>query len=194
MHTVRRYSQPAITNKIMNKQHLYLIGDISGFTPQIARLVSMMNYIRHTTLSAVKGITTSELDYLNNSTSNSIGSLLLHIAATEIGYQAATFYHRELNEDEKYEWDAFFALGERARQEIKGHDLAFYLNKLEQVRARTLAELANLDDKWLNEQTSFGDNMVNNYFKWFHVITHEVNHRGQITMLRRLAKDNISSA
>ncbi len=178
----------------MNKQHLYLIGGIPGFTPQIGRLVSMMNYIRHTTLAAVKGIATSELDYLNNSTSNSIGSLLLHIVATEIGYQAATFYHRELNEGEKYEWDAVFALGERSRQEIKGHDLDFYLTKLKQVRAVTLAEFANLDDKWLDEQTSFGDNMINNYFKWFHVITHEVNHRGQITMLRRLAKNNNSSA
>jgi len=28
---------------IMDKRNLYLIGDISGFTPQMARLVSMMN-------------------------------------------------------------------------------------------------------------------------------------------------------
>src|SRR4051812_14310553 len=107
----------------MDKRNLYLIGDISGFTPQIARLVSMMNYVRHTTLSAIKGITISELDYLNNSASNSIGSLLLHIAAAEVGYQAATFYHRQLNEDEKHEWGTALALGEKARQEIKGHDL-----------------------------------------------------------------------
>jgi hypothetical protein len=75
----------------MDKRNLYLIGDISGFTPQIARLVSIMNYVRHTTLSAVKDLTIRELDYLNNSTGNSIGSLLLHIAAAEVGYQAATF-------------------------------------------------------------------------------------------------------
>lgn len=174
----------------MNKQNLYLIGDISGFTPQIARLVSMMNYVRHGTLSAVKDLTTGELDYLNNPDGNSIGSLLLHIAAAEAGYQAATFYNRELNEEEKHEWGASLALGERARQEIKGHDLDFYLNKLEQVRGETLAELANRDDQWLEEQTSFRDNRINNYFKWFHVFTHEVNHRGQINMLRRLARRN----
>lgn len=178
----------------MNERNLYLIGDIYGFTPQIARLVSMMNYVRHTTLSAVKGITKSELDYLNNSTSNSIGSLLLHIAAAEVGYQAATFYHRQLNEDEKCKWNTVFSLGEKARQEIKGHDLDFYLNKLEQVRTTTLAELANLDDKWLEEQASFGDNSINNYFKWFHVINHETNHKGQIIMLRRLAKQNERTA
>jgi hypothetical protein len=40
----------------MNESDLFLIGDISGFTPQIGRLVSMMNYVRYTTLSAVEGL------------------------------------------------------------------------------------------------------------------------------------------
>ena len=177
----------------MDKRNLFLIGNISGFTPQVARLVSMMNYVRHTTLSAVKDLTLHELDYLDNLTGNSIGSLLLHIAAAEVGYQAATFYNRQLNEDEKREWEPALALGEKARQEIKGNDLHYYLNKLQQVRAKTLAELANRDDLWLDDQTSFGDNRINNYFKWFHVFTHEVNHRGQINLLRRQAKQSGSA-
>lgn len=177
----------------MDKANLYLIGDLSGFTPQIARLVSMMNYVRHTTLSAVEGLTISELDYLNDSESNSIGSLLLHIAAAEVGYQAATFYNRLMNEDEKNEWGAALTLGENARQEIKGHGLDYYLNKLGQVRTKTLADLANRDDQWLDEQTSFGsDKRINNYFKWFHVFTHEVNHRGQMRLLHRQAKQGDS--
>jgi len=40
----------------MNERDLFLIADISGFTPQIGRLVSMMNYVRYTTLSAVEGL------------------------------------------------------------------------------------------------------------------------------------------
>ena len=179
----------------MDKRTLYLIGDIPGFTPQIARLVSMMNYVRHTTISAVEGLTVNELDYLNGSNSNSIGSLLLHIAAAEAGYQAATFDKRELNDEEKHEWGTALALGEKARQEIKGHALDYYLNKLEQVRTKTLSELASRDDQWLDEQTSFGnDNKVNNSFKWFHVFTHEVNHRGQIRLLSRQAKQSQGSA
>jgi uncharacterized damage-inducible protein DinB len=178
----------------MDNKSLYLIGDISGFRPQIARLVSMMNYVQHTTISAVENLMVSELDYLNDAESNSIGSLLLHIAAAEVGYQAATFDKRELNEEEKYEWGTALALGEKARQEIKGHDLDYYINKLEQVRKKTHVKLASLDDEWLDEQTSFGDNNVNNYFKWFHVFTHEVNHRGQIRLLRRQAKQSGSGA
>jgi uncharacterized damage-inducible protein DinB len=144
-----------------------------------------MNYARHTTLSAVAGLGVDELDYLHDPESNSIGALLLHIAAAELGYQAATFYARELNEEERHEWGAALDLGERARREIRGHELGYYLSRLEQVRARTLAELGRREDLWLEEQTSFGRGQrVNNYFKWFHVLGHELNHRGQIRWLR----------
>jgi hypothetical protein len=73
----------------MNERDLFLIGDISGFTPQISRLVSIMHYVRYTTLSSVEGLGVDELDYWYDPQSNSIGALLLHIAAAEVGYQAA---------------------------------------------------------------------------------------------------------
>jgi len=169
----------------MNEKDLFLIGDIPGFTPQIGRLVSMMNYARYTTLSAVAGLGVDELDYLPDPQSNSIGALLLHIAAAEVGYQAATFYARDLNEEERREWGAALDLGESARREIRGHELDYYLCRLEQVRAMTLAELGRREDRWLEEETSFGGGQrVNNYFKWFHVFGHELNHRGQIRWLR----------
>jgi uncharacterized damage-inducible protein DinB len=58
-----------------------------------------------------------------------------------------------------------------------------------------IALLAIHDDQWLDEQTPFGsDNSVNNYFKWFHVFTHEVNHRGQIRLLSRQAQQSGSGA
>src|ERR1051326_7429358 len=106
----------------MNNRDLFLIGDIPGFTPQIGRLVSMMNYARYTTLSAVEGLGAGELDHLHDPQSNSIGALLSHIAATEVGYQAATFYARfELNALEKQQWGAAIELSDRARREIRGH-------------------------------------------------------------------------
>ncbi len=172
----------------MNNTDLFLIGDLPGFTPQIGRLVSMMNYARYTTLSAVEGLAVEALDYLPDPQSNSIGALLAHIAAAEVGYQAATFYARDLNAEERHEWGAALDLGERARREIRGHELGYYLSRLDQVRAQTLAELGQRDDQWLEEQTSFGSGQrVNNYFKWFHVFGHEINHRGQIRWLLRQA-------
>jgi uncharacterized damage-inducible protein DinB len=172
----------------VSQSSLFLIGDLPGFTPQIARLVSMMNYARHTTLRAVAGLGVPELDYLHDPQSNSIGALLSHIAAAETGYQAATLDGRELNAEERQRWSASVDLGERARDEIRGYELDHYLGLLQQVRAKTLAELGRRDDQWLEEQTSLGSGQrVNNYFKWFHVIGHEINHRGQIQWLRSRA-------
>ena len=172
----------------MSKENLFLITAMPGFTPQIGRLVSMMNYVRSTTLSAVTGLSVDELDDQHDLQSNSIGALLSHIAAAEVGYQAATFHGRDLNENERQEWGAALDLGERARRELRGQELGHYVSRLEQVRATTLTELGRRDDTWLEERTSFGSGQaVNNYFKWFHVFGHEINHRGQIRWLRTRA-------
>lgn len=165
-----------------------LIGDIPGFTPQIGRLVSMMNYVRTTTVAAVAGLSMPALDYHHDAESNSIGALLAHVTAAEVGYQAVTFYARDLSDEEKREWGAAIELGARARDEIRGRELDDYLRRMEQVRAVTLAELGRRDDAWLEEETSSGSGRrVNNYFKWFHVLGHEINHRGQMRWLRRRA-------
>jgi uncharacterized damage-inducible protein DinB len=173
----------------MNANALLLIGDVPGFTPQIGRLVSMMNYARLTTLSDVEGLSVEQLDYLHDPESNSIGALLFHIAAVEVWYQAATFSGRDLNAEEMQEWGAGLDLGAKARDEIRGHELESYRNRLEQVRAATLAELARRNDDWLAEQAPFWEGLpANNYFKWFHVFEDELNHRGQIRWLRRRAQ------
>ena len=176
----------------MSQQALYLIAELRGYTPQIGRLVSMLNYTRATTLQAVEGLGVLELDYVHDAESNTMGALLAHIAAAEVGYQAATFEARVLNPEEAQQWGVATNLGERARTEIKGHELAHYLELLERVRTKTLAELAARDDRWLDEQASMrSGQQVNNYFKWFHVIGHEIHHRGQIQWLKGRATKEI---
>ncbi len=176
----------------MSQSRLYLIQDIPGFTPQISRLVSMMNYARWTTLAEVEDLSVAQLDHLHDESSNSIGALLRHIAAVEVTYQLATFESRQMKEWEKKEWGAALKLGSRARREIKGYDIHDYLKVLEDVRAVTLAELARRDDEWLHEETPFWDRQpANNWFKWFHVFEDEINHRGQIRWLRKRLPEDI---
>ena len=173
----------------MNAPDLFLIGDLPGFTPQIGRLVSMMRYVRHTTLAEVEGLGVEQLDDLHDRESNSIGALLSHIASVETWYQAATFLGRDLDAQEMEVWGAALDLGERARREIRGHGLAHYVDMLVRVRAKTLHELAQRDDAWLEEETPFSEGRpANNYFKWFHVFEDELNHRGQIRWLRKRAE------
>jgi uncharacterized damage-inducible protein DinB len=173
----------------------FLIGGLRGFTPEIGRLVSMMLYVRETTLEAVDGLGVEELDYLHDAQSNSIGALLAHVAAVDEWYQAATFEGRRLEPEDMGEWGAALDLGERARRELRGLPLDAYVARLAQVRARTLDELARRDDAWLDEASPFwGGRPANNHFRWFHVFEDELNHRGQIRWLRSRAARAAESA
>jgi len=172
----------------MKPANLYLITDISGYTPQIGRLVSMMNYVRWTTLDEVKDLNVKQLDYLHDADSNSIGALLMHIAAVEASYQESTLGLDGFRGRDSEELRIALDLGERSRRKIKGHGVDHYLRILQAVRSKTLEEFASRDDTWLDKQTSFWDRRrANNYFKWFHVFEDELNHRGQIRWLRKRA-------
>lgn len=167
---------------------LYLVAPIAGYTPQIGRLVSMMNYARRTTVDEVEGLGVKELDYLHDPHSNSIGALLLHIAAVEAWYQAEAFGAGGASV-EAGPLGVALDLGERSRLEIKGNDAGHYLGILEGVRSKTLAEFSTREDRWLDEEAPFwGGRAANNYFKWFHVFEDEINHRGQIRWLRKRAE------
>lgn len=170
-------------------KNLFKIMDVPEFDTQIGRLVSMMNYARFTTLNAVDGLTMEQLDYLQDKNSNTIGALLLHMAAIEFGFQVEIFGNRAPNAEETAEWGAAYDLGDHGRTKIKGKPLDFYLGKLEKVRQRTLDEFKRRHDNWLYEERIWTGVPSNNYFIWFHVFEDEINHRGQIRWLRnRLPK------
>jgi len=165
-----------------------IIGPRKGFSPQIGTLVSMLTWMRNQILEPVQGLTVKQLDYLHDSKANSIGALLLHLAAVEREYQLNTFEGIKWdNWDEPTvkEWGVPAGLGEAARQTIRGHELAYYLDRLREVRAHTLAELRKRDDTWLMQ---IDDHWVwgptNNYCKWFHVCEHESNHNGQVKWIK----------
>lgn len=166
---------------------LHIIGPKEGFTPQIGTLVSMMNWMRDTVLRSVKGMKPEELDYLHDPKSNTIGAMLLHLAATEAFYQGNTFEGlSDFKESERATWSVPMSLGDEGRKLIKGHDLNYYVNILTETRAKTLAELRKRDDKWLMtvDPKFFGGQPTNNYCKWFHVVEHESNHNGQIKWIK----------
>ena len=87
-------------------------------------------------LDSVKGMGQKELDFLMDDKANTIGALLLHLAATDRIYQLMTFENNPMNGEKDYpvnfkERFAFaMDLGEPARKTIKGHSLDFYTQHL----------------------------------------------------------------
>ncbi len=170
----------------MDYSKLYLVDELEGYTPHIARLVSMMNYIRFTTKQAVEGLTLEELDHCMDDQSNSIGALLQHIAAVDFIYYLYSFEGRDATEEERTEWFTALRLGEKGHRELKGKTLEELLEMLDDRRGKTLEALKEKDDEWLHKVEKLENGSEwNNYWKWFHVMEDEANHRGQIRILRK---------
>jgi len=165
-----------------------IIGPKEGYSPHIGALVSMMNWMRDVILSPVRGMSTTELDYIHDESSNSIGAMLFHLAATERFYQLNTFEGRSWGDwpsEDQNTYQVAMSLGDAGRREIKGNSLDFYLEKLGQVREYSLSELKKRDDSWLLAVDQvWGWGPTNNYCKWFHVVEHESNHNGQIKYIK----------
>ena len=165
-----------------------IIGPREGYSTQIGIFVSMLDWMRQSVIRSVNGLTRADLDFLPDPEANTIGALLLHLAATDVIYQDLTFYGlKDFSDANKEKWSVPMGLGDEGRKQIKGHDLEYYLSALKEVREKTLAEFKKRDDKRLAEvdPSFFGGKPTNNYCKWFHVCEHEANHRGQITVIRK---------
>ena len=133
---------------------LDIIGPKPGYSSQVGTLVSMLTWMREANgiITATKGLTQADLDHLFDAKANTIGALMLHLAATETYYQMNTFdgmkwdsWSRSI----KDKWDPAMNLGDAGRKTIKGHDRDYYLNILQEVRAKSLAEFKKHDDAWL---------------------------------------------
>jgi hypothetical protein len=168
-------------------ESIHIIGPREGYSPQVGTLVSMLDWMRMVVVNTVQGLGPKELDYLHDSKANTIGAMLLHLAALEAFYQVTTFTNRkELNAAGKKKWQTALDLGDAGRKKIKGHNLNYYLDILQRGREYTLAEFRKRDDQWLMlvDPAFFGGQPTNNYCKWFHVCEHESNHNGQIKWLK----------
>lgn len=179
--------------EMIQEESMYLIGPRKGFSPHVGTLLSTMTMMRAWVVDTVSDLTVEQLDFQIDEQSNSIGAMLLHLAATERYYQLNTFDEMEWgswSDEIKAEWDAAMTLGPEAREEILGNTIDFYLDKLEAVRAVTIEEFAKRNDDWImKSEKFFGNQLTNNYCKWFHVCEHESNHRGQIKfVMKRMPK------
>jgi hypothetical protein len=165
-----------------------VIGPREGFSPHVGTLLSMMTWMRTTILYPVTNLTIEQLDYVHDEKSNSIGAMLMHLAATERFYQIHTLEGKkwgEWSEQDKKRFDVAMNLGDEARKTLKGNNLDFYLNTLKEVRETTIKEFKKRDDTWLmSVDESWPWGATNNYCKWFHVCEHESNHNGQIKWIK----------
>ncbi|MDZ5471441.1 DinB family protein [Bacillus sp. 31A1R] len=165
---------------------------IEGYDEKIGELVSMLDYSRAVLLDDIKSLTQEDLDFLPEGYSNTIGGLLMHIASIDFVHQVISFENRDLNDQELLEWGAALELGEQARDKYKNQPLSYYIEKLCTTRAQALARLKTMKDSWLSVEKKWDNGVAHNhYWLWYHVMEDEINHRGQIRILKRLLENRV---
>lgn len=159
------------------------IGNVEGASPKIGDMISMLEDLKDRVERTVKNMSQYEIDYLHDDEANRIGALVMHLAAAEKYYQVFTFENRGFNEEEKKIWQKALDLDQGGRDEFKGHDIQYYLDIYNEVRAKTISELKKRDDAWFAEVQTRYD--WTNQYCWFHVMEHQSSHLGQILFLKK---------
>ncbi len=164
------------------------INSHKDYSPHIGYIVSEMILVRNETFRLAKDLSVKSLDYNFDDQSNSIGTLLLHIAALELKFQLDYFFDRSFSEKEIKKFGGAFPFNMDKRL-VDSNPLAYYLDTLKEVRSTTLNEMKKLSDQWLEKKIVLSNQqlLVNHHYELRHIIHDELCHQGQIKLiLKRL--------
>ena len=160
---------------------------ISGYTarePEIGRWLWCIEDGRARTLQRIEGMDPTLLDWTPSEGGNSIGSILYHIAAIEADYLYADVlegtFPQEILDLFPYE----------VREEdgrltpVRGHDLAWYLGRLDTTRQHLLAVFAAMDLANFRRVRHLEWADLTPEWTLHHLLQHEAEHRGELAALR----------
>lgn len=160
------------------------------YSTRLGYIVSEMIAVRNVTFQLTKDLSVESLDYNFDDKSNSIGTLLLHIAALELKFQLDHFFKRSFSEEEIIKFGGAFPFNMDKRL-VDGNPLEYYLDTLEEVRNTTLKEMKKLNDNWLEKKIILPNQELlgDHHYLLKHIIHDELCHQGQIKLiLKRLPK------
>jgi hypothetical protein len=184
-----KHAPMPLTAPPYDKATINLIGPKAGYSANVGTIVTMLTWMESAVLGPTRDLKREDLDFLFDKNANTIGALMLHLAATEVIYQRITFNNENFDKfpaDYEAKWGAAMNLGDAGRASIKGHDVRFYQDSLREAREKTLVEFAKRDDAWLLtplKEPGWGGGPINNFCFWFHVCEHISHHAGQIDFL-----------
>jgi len=156
-----------------------------GYTPHLGILVSNFSNTRRNTLFLAKNLSVEQLDFNFDYLSNSIGTLLMHIAALEFEFLVKQILNRKPTKIEDKEYSN--AIGKNMNKRmIKNNNLEYYVEELTKNRDLIFEKLKNYNDDWLFSEINVSENTtINNYYLLRHVIDDELCHQGQIKLIRK---------
>jgi len=155
-----------------------------GFIPEIAPWIWGLQDIRERTKREVEGLRADQLEAHPQSVSNSIGSLLYHIAGVELGW----LYVEVLQQDFPLDSSSWFTKdrGEAGKLvQITGETLKQHFARLDYVRGLLLATFRGMAPEDFRRARSLPEYDVTPEWVLYHLLEHEAGHLAQIKMIRK---------
>lgn len=155
-------------------------------------LLGILEDARATTLQKVVNLTISELHWQYKEGWNTIGALLSHIIALEHYFRIEFIEERKLTEAENNKWEPALDMGKYLPQLINNQPIEKYLAQLTESRQMLLKALANVTFEDFEKRREAYDQDTGCNLAWvlYHMAEDEVHHRGQISILQKLYKEN----
>ena len=161
---------------------------LPGYDLEIGRWLWTLEDGRRLTKEALVGIDPRAVDWAPPEGSNSIGTILYHLALIE-----ADCLYVEVLEQESYPGEAAALLPHTARDargrltRVEGVGLDEHLGRLDAIRDRLLAAFREMSVEEFRRTRHLPHYDVTPEWVLHHLMQHEAEHRGQIGVLRELA-------
>jgi len=159
----------------------FFVGPREGRAPHLEALQGALTSSRHFLLSAARGMDAAALAARPTHGGNTVGQLLVHVAAAERLFQRITRDGSRFGDE-----DAAFARAFRFEGDpLVGQGIEAYQRHLAEVRAETEALFTARDDAWLTEPRTFAGRPSTTHYYWLHLLMDEARHTGQVILLRK---------
>lgn len=160
---------------------------LPGYVPEIGRWLWALEDVRRVLKRTVATAGPAELDH-RQAGSNSVGTLLYHIAAIEADW----LYTEVLGTEPPAEVVALFPHPVREENGVLGHvageSLEQHLDRLDRVRAELLAAFRGMTAEDWRTARELPQYTVTPEWVIYHLVEHEAHHRGQIADQLRILR------
>jgi uncharacterized damage-inducible protein DinB len=167
---------------------------MAGFAREIGFYLSAWEKTRAELRKIVSGLTDEDLACRITPEAHQIGGLVLHLGEAETWWIHSVVAEKELDEEAK----KFAHMHDTTETDFaeKGYSAADCIERIDEISRRSREILAKLTDADLEKIYSYelDDKRVEASLRWIfcQLIDHEANHKGQISMLKRLMREAAS--
>ena len=168
----------------VTKRKKHMIEPVAAQSPEIGRMLGMLEETRRSTLVALEGLTVDLLDRMPDCGVNTISTLLYHIAAIEADWLFEDVMQTGLSPLIAPLFDIDVRDEEGVLSRLRGSDLEAYLERLERVRAVLLDVYQKMSLEDFRAPHDLEEYTVTPEWALFHLMQHEAEHRSQIEHIR----------